>query len=379
MKKKILSMLLVMTILLTNFLNVEAKAANNIQIDRVAGGNRFDTSTQISGRYYSGAKYLVIASGENYPDALVGGTLSTQINAPMLLTSKASLDGGVKGQIMKFKNKGTLEEVFLLGGTGSISKKVEYDILALGVKVTRLAGGDRKGTAIEIGKKRAEIKGIDFNKALYAGIDGNNFADALGAGPFIGKLEDEFYALIPNMNKGSQDLSYNIVFGGVNSIPKAKETSRYAGNNRYTTAIKIAQGYKSKPNTVVLVNGDNYPDALAASSVSGSLNAPIMLTNSKSISEEVLEYILSNDIQKVIIVGGENSISGQIVKQIKQENTGTQTPVTSLYKGYRYNKVFHKDSCSVVAYDKNSPNLVTYANREEAIGEGKIPCKQCNP
>lgn len=399
MKRKIFGIVTTATIILSTLATGTVEANNNIAVDRMAGSNRYYTSVEISKRTFTNSEYVVVASGDNYPDALVGGTLSTQIGAPMLLTSKNSLNDGVKGEILKFKNKGSLKEVFILGGSGSLSNNVENSIKSLDVKVTRLSGNSRQETALAIAEKRAELAGVSKENIKYAGIDGNNFADALSAGPFIGTMKDDFYALIPNSKKTAQDFSYDIVFGGIGSVPKGTEKTRLAGNNRMDTAIKIADGYKTfhknTVDTIVLVNGNNYPDALAASSIAGVNNAPVILTNQNNAPQEVLQYILDNNIEKMIVIGGNNSVSGEVIGDVKQvvnegiihNNTGNNSnnnqtigEFGGTYYSFPNNPYFHKDNCVVVygAKDKN-PNIVKYNSVDDALAAGKKPCEKCKP
>ena len=56
---------------------------------------------------------------------------------------------------------------------------------------------------------------------------------------------------------------------------------------------------------------------------------------------------------------------------------GTQTQEAAYY-GNRNSKKFHKPTCKSVKTIKDS-NLVTFASREEAIAQGYVPCKSCNP
>lgn len=43
---------------------------------RIQGKDRYETSVQVSKKSFTSSQYAVIASGENFPDALSGGGLS---------------------------------------------------------------------------------------------------------------------------------------------------------------------------------------------------------------------------------------------------------------------------------------------------------------
>jgi len=97
--------------------------------------------------------------------------------------------------------------------------------------------------------------------------------------------------------------------------------SRIAGANRYETAIEIAKAYKPvlKRNidTVVLVDGTNYPDALASGTVATMNNGAILLTEPGKLNEDTKAFIQENNIQNVIIVGGEKSVSKNVENELR--------------------------------------------------------------
>src|SRR5207237_4977657 len=56
----------------------------------------------------------------------------------------------------------------------------------------------------------------------------------------------------------------------------AATVTRYAGQDRYDTAAKIATGNFTTADTVVLATGENFPDALAGTYLAGVNSAPIL-------------------------------------------------------------------------------------------------------
>lgn len=97
--------------------------------------------------------------------------------------------------------------------------------------------------------------------------------------------------------------------------------SRIAGQNRYKTAIEIAKAYKpvlnKDINTIVLVDGTNYPDALASGTVATFENGAILLTQPNKLNENTRDFIEENNIEKVIIVGGEKSVSKNVENELR--------------------------------------------------------------
>ena len=89
-----------------------------------------------------------------------------------------------------------------------------------------------------------------------------------------------------------------------------KANARVSGVDRYDTATKAADAYIGRRgtgswNSIVLVSGDNYPDALAASSLAGALTAPIvMLPADGSLPSKVRDWAIS---RRVYIQGASTS------------------------------------------------------------------------
>lgn len=68
--------------------SIEAKLssfASNTVIHRIAGENRYDTCAQVLQKFYSVPSTLFLATGANFPDALVGGVLAAGTNDPLVL------------------------------------------------------------------------------------------------------------------------------------------------------------------------------------------------------------------------------------------------------------------------------------------------------
>ena len=301
-------------------LNINAKELNSVT--RVSGVDRYKTSVE-SSKFTSlkGSQYAIVASGEVFADALVGGTLATQIKAPILLTGKDSLSKDVKDEITRLGAK----EIYLLGGIGTVSSSVEKNLKEMGLKVKRLSGVNREGTAVAIGEEKYLLTGREHRGDAVTVIDGYNFADALSAAPFIGQFDgtnsNMFMTLHPYTTK---DLPPYWVIGGYGSVPKTFRDGdyRFAGQDRYETSVEVAKAYKTRLNkdidTVVLVDGTNFPDALSSSLVSSENNGAILLSNPKGLTNEVLQFINENDnIKNIIIVGGEKSVPKTIENQLR--------------------------------------------------------------
>jgi putative cell wall-binding protein len=96
---------------------------------------------------------------------------------------------------------------------------------------------------------------------------------------------------------------------------------RLSGSTRYETSVAISQeGWPNGADTVVLARGDAFPDALAGTPLAYQENAPLLLTKSEALEVSTREELKRLKANKVIILGSENAISENVVKEIKAIN-----------------------------------------------------------
>ena len=99
---------------------------------------------------------------------------------------------------------------------------------------------------------------------------------------------------------------------------------RYAGSGRSATAAEISKASFETAKTVVLAYGLNSADALAGVPLAAKYNAPILLTNTKTLPQETLAEIKRLKATNVIILGGEGAIGTDVENLLKKEGLTTQ-------------------------------------------------------
>jgi putative cell wall-binding protein len=106
----------------------------------------------------------------------------------------------------------------------------------------------------------------------------------------------------------------------------AQTVDRIGGSDRYQTAVLASQSEwgDASTNSVVLVNGNAFPDALSASALCGELRAPLLLIDSGVVSSTVLAEIdrvtpFDAVTPRVILVGGVGVISETVRAQLEAE------------------------------------------------------------
>ncbi|WP_101773793.1 cell wall-binding repeat-containing protein [Peptostreptococcus faecalis] len=322
--KKIISLCLGSMVLASS---ISISSADSLNVSRIAGESRYDTSLYVSKNNFESSDYLFVASGEVYSDALIGGSLTSQTKSPVILVKKNNLEQLVTEEAKRLSPK----EIYVLGGKNTISDDVLNRIKNdTKIKTQRIAGHDRIGTANEVNELRKKLykdKLSSNSEITPIYVNGYNFYDSLYSAPYVGINEPinnnllSIYLSRPTIEAGE----HKIVWGDINikdGFYPNEFTTKIDGKNRYETSTIIAGYYKENLNidvdTIIITSGEDYPDGLSASSLTGIYKAPIILTPKKYLDESVVEYIKSNtNIKNVIIVGGENSISKGVEEELK--------------------------------------------------------------
>jgi putative cell wall-binding protein len=110
-------------------------------------------------------------------------------------------------------------------------------------------------------------------------------------------------------------LSFSMLFNPVASSALS-DYYRVSGASRIDTAIEISKAGWENSNAAILARADNPADALAAASLSGKLEAPILLTYTHSLPENVVEELERLQVSKVFILGGTSAISKEIANEL---------------------------------------------------------------
>lgn len=100
---------------------IENSLKAQVATTRVQGVDRYATSVELNKAAFASAKTAYLATGTNYPDALVGGVIAAANKAPLYVVPGTCVPQAV---LDEFTRLGTTN-VVLLGGTNSLSTEVE--------------------------------------------------------------------------------------------------------------------------------------------------------------------------------------------------------------------------------------------------------------
>lgn len=306
-------------------------------ISRLFGGDRYTTAIQICKNGWISSDYVVIARGDEFPDALSGVVLASKYDAPLLLTPPDSLNQYTADEIKRIGAK----EVFILGNGAAISSSVVKDLQEQcqieNKKIHRFGGIDRYETSAIIA---AEI-GSSRKTAIIA--TGENFPDALSAAPLAGSrkwpllLVNGLKSEIGNLTRETLtklNINQTIIIGQVDVVSKeieenlkssnspVKSIQRIGGDDRYQTCLEIIKyrlaGEPFSLENVYLATGRDFPDALSGSILAAKSNGAIILTP-EIIGKNTFDYlkINSSKIYNFYLLGGNDVISDTIYEQLK--------------------------------------------------------------
>jgi alpha-tubulin suppressor-like RCC1 family protein/putative cell wall-binding protein len=288
---------------------------------RLYGDDRFKTAVSVSTEGWDyGAETVVLARADDFPDALAGTPLAYGLNAPILLTDSATLSSDTRDEIDRLAPK----DIIILGEKGAISTTIE-ETLKENYNVIRLGGQDRYETAATIAQYMKDHNLISGNKAVIA--YGENFPDALAVSSVAAHshipilLTDK--DLIPDSTRQAlktMGVTETIIVGGNGVVGTTVESNlpmptRFSGNDRYATAIAIANGMGVDPNLVYLATANDFPDALAGSVLAARTNSPIILVDS-SLSVDAGRWLWdhSRDVKEFYVLGGSGVVADSVLQ-----------------------------------------------------------------
>ncbi len=113
----------------------------------------------------------------------------------------------------------------------------------------------------------------------------------------------------------------------------AVNVHRFAGSTRYETSEYIVNQFGAF-DRLVLVSGENYPDALSASALAGALNAPIALTPHNYLSSSPWWLIKKHQPKEIVVVGGPSAINDYVINSVKETAPGAI--ITRIWGNTRY-------------------------------------------
>ncbi len=307
-----------------------AQTTSGIASTRLSGDSRYNTMAEISAAGFTTADSVVLASGENFPDALGASALAGALSAPVLLTDSDNLSDEASSEISRLG----AETVYIVGGTAAVSVNVENALRADGCTVERVFGQSRQETAAQVADEVASLAAPDTAVVASGGAPW----DSLSASPFAyaqnypvyltegdGTLSEDTVGAI----KANSSIKRVVIVGGDNAVKPAAESAlrsagfdveRWSGESRYDTSREIAKHAMAEgmsAGTVAVASGENFPDALAGGALVGSQSGVLLLSPSND-GTQASQWIGTHrgEIGTCYLLGGSSALSGIVAMQI---------------------------------------------------------------
>jgi hypothetical protein len=223
------------------------------QVQRIGGKDRYQTAAFIAGQAVDVPTRILVATGDNYPDALSAGAVAaSHPGTVVLLSDNAAMPQATEAYLEDMDTRSNHQlNVWGIGHQGASALSS-----AGWTGTATAAGADRYATSLLVA--RDFFTGPD----TIAVATGANFPDALSAGAFLGRfwgpllLVDPQAGLAPaaaawiDSERGSTSAGF--VFGGTGALPRSVDgqlgaeistaTGVSIGNFTGSLAVHVASG-----------------------------------------------------------------------------------------------------------------------------------------
>ena len=344
---------------------------------RLAGQNRYQTAVAVSqAAWPDGSSYVVIATGEDFPDSAVAAPLAGACDAPLLLTPSARLPLEVGAEM----NRLGATHVVVVGGVSAVSEAVVRQVRSLGITdVTRIGGRDRYATAADVALHVAGTKDT-WGIVVATGAD---FADCVAVSGLASALHTPVLLTRPNALPAETaaaiariDPRGTLIVGAEAAVSAAVESKlphvrRVGGVDRYATAVAIAElaeeaGFTSEE--PIVASGTAFPDAIVSGPLAASLRAPLVLVKSTSLPDPSRAWLEArcSQMARVRVVGGAVAVSEATVAALREATETRMSPRT------RVGDAALASMVTTVAPDGSSITFSGWSEALRALATGDI-------
>ena len=203
-------------------------------VERRWGDHRYDTAVALSQGAFAGPVDTVfVASGEDFPDALIAAPAAVAVGAPLLLVHSNGLHGSVAAEIQRLEPS----TVIIVGDEAAVPVHVQDAIEALAPSVRRIDGSDRHSLGANLSADQWP-GGADTVYVARADL----YPDALAAGPMTrlanGPLllvEVEHVPLVVRLELDRLNPTTIIVLGGPSAVSLTVEAALELGTSGFET------------------------------------------------------------------------------------------------------------------------------------------------
>lgn len=292
-------------------------SAQSVKWDRLYGENRYETMSAVVREGFAQSGWAVLATGNNFPDALGASALAGVLGCPVLISEPNALTDETSSLLRDLG----VHDVYIVSGTSAMGTQVESAIEDLGIATHRVAGETRYATNL---RTYEAVRSLGSVSRTVVVVSGKSFADALSISPWAyktgspivltdanGALPAEAVATI----KADGMVDDVLIVGGKGVVSDKVllqlgadyEYTRLAGSDRYDTSAQTA-GWETKHGLTwsipAVATGANFPDALTSAALCGRIGSVLLLGTSTSQPTIQLLYANRDEVSAGNLIGG---------------------------------------------------------------------------
>lgn len=298
--------------------------ALNIVYTRIGGVDRYDTSVKVA-EIIGSSNGIVLASGQNFPDALSIASIAAAKQMPILLTTAKTLPDSVKSYI----NTYGAPKSYIIGGISVISSSAA----AMLPNQKRLSGSDRYETNLAVVNEF--INELNFSSVYLA--TGRDFADALGGSAAAAKISAPLILTDNNVYKAQslfkskyEYISGLKVLGGTGVISDALVQKTI---NPHKVVLGYATRYGASDNESYksLVNYSSFIDGVATYTyvTDGYGNM------TGTAPADILNYAKNNNKYTLALIT--NEFDGQVAKSLLENSQNRRRLIDNILSALKAN------------------------------------------
>jgi putative cell wall-binding protein len=302
------------------------------EVRRLGGASRYDVATNVSSKAFASPEYVIIASGENFPDALTASGLAGCLDAPLLLVRRKTVPGQTSAEITRLG----ADKAIVCGGPATVSEGVLASLRGQGLQVERIGGATRYEVGANIA---ARINALTGGSRVAFVARGDIYPDALSLGPLAYRNKAPILLVRPTSMPPATRAALAAgryggagIAGGTASVPPGIEAeirrytgsvTRWGGANRYDTAVAVASaGSAYKTNSwgyVGVAKGTVFSDALCGGVAAGKAGGVILLTATQPLTQVTADALAAHagDVRTCDVFGGPVSVAPSTFDQIR--------------------------------------------------------------
>jgi putative cell wall-binding protein len=336
---------------------------------RFAGETRIETAIMLADESHpDGADTVAIARADDYADALAGGPLASDADAPILLPQG---DAAPPAVIDAINDLGATDLV-VLGGPEAVSDDVVDQIVAATDvdDVDRIGGENRFHTAAlmaaELDADHAfVVEGghADPRRGWPDAVSVSDLASFLGD-PILPVLQDRLPAETAAALEEFDDAT---IIGGPVAVSEEveaeveaildAEVERLAGEDRFGTSQAVAEAAVDAglaPWDLWFATGANFPDAIVAGPVVAGVGGILSLVDPDALSDSAGTEEFVADQGSIVffvqVLGGTAAVSAAVERQILDLiAAGDDVTVSTSLQGYGYVRLFDTETAEELA------------------------------